>query len=182
MRHAQPMQGHIGLNNLFGDPGAVLAIGGAGAHHAFEVAIDRHFETPRSNEARQPRRDMHLVERQHAARVWRKPSDVVVFQGHRKNALAIGVHEERRVDHFTLLRNAGWVHAILPLDSMMRARTYCSLPLNVYSAGDSATSANRRPPAPRNCTRYLLNVVGVMTTRSCVAVACTSDRATPVDA
>src|SRR5688572_15166489 len=179
MRHAEPLQFHIRLNDFFRDPGAVLPIGGTGAHHAFEVAIDRHLEAPRPDHAGEPRRDVHLVEWNDAPGVRRKPPDLVVFQRHGKDALAIGMHEERWFDH---LSQAGWVHAILPLDSMMRARTYCSSPLKVYSAGDSVTFANSRPPAPMNWMRYLLNVVVVITTRSCLAVACTSDRATPVDA
>jgi len=74
----------------------------------------------------------------------------------------------------------GWTQAAAPPDSVTLARTYVSVPFNVYFGVSDLSVASTRPSWPMNCVVYLKSPFCAMRTSSVVGETITSASATPL--
>src|SRR5689334_20421116 len=94
VREAEAVQRERSLKERGAEPRAVGPVATL-AHDALECVLEPNLKTPLLDDAREPRRDVKAVERQHAARIGREPAKFAVLHPHRKNAFAIGADEQR---------------------------------------------------------------------------------------
>ena len=106
------------------DPRCRPVVGGRGAErdHVGKGGVGRHAKAVRQDDFLQTVRQVKSVQGQDRAQPWLDPMDrrVVRPVGHRKNTLRIGAEQQRRVDGFEVLQDAGFTNfSVIRSDSPM---------------------------------------------------------------
>ena len=94
---AKLMEARVAFEDLFIDPG--LGAFGALLHDFDEGSVDPDFENFSSSDPLESLGHVEFFEREDRARIGREPADLAILHCHGKNAEAISLEQDFRIDH-----------------------------------------------------------------------------------